>query len=79
MARHHHDRREHLRREGDEPYGNRLYPGDYGRHEHDGIRERDREAWRRPSVWFGDDHDEGERSADASVARPATRTGSDKR
>lgn len=43
--------------QADQPYGNRPYPGDYGRQEHDGIRERDRETWRRPSSWFGTDPD----------------------
>lgn len=50
------------RHQGDQPYGNRPYPGDYGRHDHDGIRERDREAWRHPSSWFGADHDDRERT-----------------
>ncbi|MBL0899359.1 MAG: BON domain-containing protein [Reyranella sp.] len=54
-------RREYFRHEGDQPYGNRPYPGDYGRHEHDGIRERDREAWRHPSSWFGGEQHDRER------------------
>lgn len=73
---HGYGRREYFRHEGDQPYGNRPYPGDYGRHDHDGIRERDREAWRRPSVWFGDDHDEGERpllSEERGYGRPVDR------
>lgn len=53
-------RREYFRHDGDQPYGNRPYPGDYGRHDHDGIRERDREAWRDPSSWLGADREEGE-------------------
>lgn len=58
-------RREYFRHEyagngGDQPYANRPYPGDYGRHDHDGIRERDREAWREPSSWFGSDGEGGE-------------------
>lgn len=53
-------RREYFRHEADQPYGNRPYPGDYGRHDHDGIRERDREAWRHPSSWFGGRQDDRE-------------------
>lgn len=54
-------RREYFSHEGDLPYGNRPYPGNYGRRDDDGIRERDREAWRHPSSWFGADRDERER------------------
>lgn len=53
-------RREYFRHEysgngGDQPYANRPYPGDYGRHDHDGIREGDREAWRERSSWLAGD------------------------
>jgi hypothetical protein len=48
-------RREYYRHERHEPYANRPFPGDHGRYADDGIRERDREAWRRPSSWFGVD------------------------
>lgn len=60
LYRDRHGRREFHGDRGDRPYGNRPYPGDYGRREHDGIRERDREAWRDPTSWLGADHNGGD-------------------
>lgn len=54
-------RREYFRHGADQPYSNRPYPGAYDRD--DGLRERDREAWRNPSSWYGGDGSASHESA----------------